>query len=117
MSLIIAAGAYFPISWVAFAFAPSAMRWTWICYQLYLLVTFLVFMYGDLLRVGSLEEDVAEALRLEKTVYLGDEGTGHITIGFEEVQASGSAEAREIVEPKKLEILGTGKKDTWASDP
>lgn len=73
--------------------------------------------YGDFLRVGSLEEDVAEALRLEKTVYLGDEGTGHITIGFEEVQASGIAEAREIVEPKKLESLGTGKKDTWTSDP
>lgn len=111
MGLVIAAGAYFPTSWVAFTFAPSAMRWTWIYYQLYLLVALFVLTYWDLLLVGSLEEDVAEALRLGKAVRLGDDDTGHITIGFEEVQASRIAEAREIVESKKLEILGIEKKD------
>lgn len=109
MGLVVAVGAYFPTSWVAFAFAPSAMRWTWICYQLYLLVTRLVLTYSDLLLVGSLEEAVAGGLRLGKPVYLGDGDTGYITIGFEEVQASRIAEAREIVELKKLEILGVEK--------
>ena len=112
MGLVIAAGAYFPTSWGAFAFAPSAVRWTWIYYQIYLLVALLVLTYSHLLLVGSLEEEVAEALRSGKSVYLGDDDTGHITIGFEEVQAGRIAEAREIVESKKLEILGLGKKDT-----
>lgn len=111
MALVVAAGAYFPTSWVAFAFAPSAMRWTWVYFQICLLAAQLVPTYSNLLLVGSLEEAVAEALRSGKLVYLGDDDTGHITVSLEKVQASRIAEAREIVESKKLEILGIEKKE------
>lgn len=111
MGLVIVVGAYFPISWVAFAFAPQALRWTWVCYQLYVLVTLLVLTYWDLLRVGSLEEDIADALSAGKTVHLGNDDTGYVKVDLDWVQASRIAEAREIVESKKLEILGIEKKN------
>ena len=62
IGLTIAAGAYVPVSWVVFAFAPSVVRWTWICYQLYMLVSLVVLTFWDLSRVGSLKEEITDAL-------------------------------------------------------
>lgn len=112
MALVAAVGSYFPIVWIAFAFAPNSIRLTWICYQLYLLLALLVLRYGDLQRIGSLEEEVAEALQAGKTVLLGDDETGYVNVQCEQVQASSIAEATQIVGAKKAEIFGLGKKDT-----
>jgi len=111
MALVGVVGAYFPITWMAFGFASNGIRLTWICYQLYLLATLLVLRYCSLERVGSLEEEVAETLQTEKTILLGDYKTGYIKAHFEQVQASSIAEASGLVEAKKREIFGLGKKD------
>lgn len=109
IGLVVAAGAYFPIAWVAFAFASNAVRWMWVCYQLYTLIAMVVLTYWNLSRVGSLEANVAKTLQAGHTVHLVNEGDGAITVQLESMQTSRIAEARKIVESKKLAILGVAK--------
>ena len=105
MSVAIAVGLFFPASWVAFAFAPNNVRLAWICYQLFNFVIMLIVQDFGLLEVGSLEDQVACALHAQKIVRLGDDDTGHVLISLKEFGTGSIAEAREIVEATKAEIL------------
>ena len=106
IGLVIATMVYFPLSWVALALAHSKVRITWIFYQLFVLVANLVPLYGDFLRVGSLEEMVAEALSEGKTVLLGDDKSGYMQANLAVIKTTRIAEAQKIVESMKLEVLG-----------
>lgn len=62
--------------------------------------------------ISCAEEDcIAGALHAGKTVYFGDDDSGYITVTLKEMNANSIAEAREIVELTKSEILDTGRND------
>ena len=108
MSVVFALEAFFPVSWVAFALAPDNVRLTWIAFQLYNVLAMLVLDYSGFLRKGSLEDCVAGALHAGKTIQFGGNDSGYITVTLKQMEANSIAEAREIVELTKSEILGTG---------
>ena len=62
MTLVAVMGLYFPVSWLAFVFAPNALRLIWLSYQLYMLVVSMVHKYASLTRMGSLEESIGKSI-------------------------------------------------------
>ena len=109
MVIVAVIGAFFPVSWIAFMFAPNSVRLMWVGFQLYNLLAMSVLIYGNYLRVGSLEETLAEALHTQQIIRLGDPDTGYIVVSLKQLETSRIAEAREVFEAKKSVILGTKK--------
>ena len=72
LALVVTCILIFPVGLVAFVFAPQAVQWTWLGYQLYTTLAMHLFRFVDGGTIGSTESELARALQKGKPVRFSD---------------------------------------------
>ncbi|KAK9437392.1 uncharacterized protein VB005_08380 [Metarhizium brunneum] len=105
MATITATALLYPGGLIAFIFAPVAVQWVWLGYQLYAMLAMHMYRFGDGEYLGMTQKCIGEQL-YHKTKVFFDDGSGNVVLArLENKTAQSIAEGREYVESLVEQVL------------
>jgi hypothetical protein len=104
MCTVVAFILVYPSSLLSFVFAPVAIQWLWLGYQIYAIVAMHLYRFCDGDNIGTTQESVASALSDRKCVYFVDGAGNRILAQLESAIVFSVAEGRAVIEDRVREI-------------
>lgn len=105
----------YPGGLVAFIFAPIAIQWVWLGYQLYTMLAMHIHRFGEAEHIGSTQEWIARELSVHGNVCF-DDGSGNKVIAqLESLVVPSVTEGRREVDRLVTRTLGEHVSHNWSA--